>query len=49
MIIKYEESYLNPETAKKVMTIKRQFKEEKDRINNEYHRAKELTHEKERE
>jgi hypothetical protein len=29
MIAKCEEAYLNPEDAKKVMMIKRQFKEEK--------------------
>lgn len=32
IIMKCENTYLNPETAKKMMIIKRQFKEERERI-----------------
>jgi hypothetical protein len=32
MIAQYEESYMNPETAKKIAMIQRQFKEERKKM-----------------
>jgi hypothetical protein len=32
MIAQYEESYMNPETAKKIAIIQRQFKEERKKM-----------------